>query len=72
MQLPPFTFWSISLRLAMTAVVLLISAQLISAYDGSATILADMKRLRYASMASGPLFHLTTVAIRIYETVAST
>ena len=71
MQLPPFTFWSISLWLAITAIILLISAQLISAYDGPATILADTKRLRYAALAVGPLL-LATVATQIYEIVAST
>jgi len=71
LQLPPFTFWSVSLWLAITAIILLISVQLISAYDGPATILADTKRLRYAAMASGLLF-LATVAIQIYQIVAST
>lgn len=71
MPLPPFTFWSISLWLAITAITLLISVQLISAYDGPATILADTKRLKYAAMALGILF-LATEAIQIYQKVAST
>ena len=69
--MPPFTFWSISLWLAITAIILLISVQLISAYDGPATILADTKRLKYAAIALGLLF-LATIAIRIYQIVAST
>jgi hypothetical protein len=71
MQLPPFTFWSVSLWLAVAAIILLISAQLISAYDGPATILTDTKRLRYAAIVLGLLF-LATVAIRIYQIVALT
>jgi hypothetical protein len=70
LQLPPFSFWSISLWLAITAIILLISVQLISAYDGPATILADKKRLRYAAIALGLLF-LATVAVQIYHIIAS-
>jgi hypothetical protein len=59
-------FWTVSLWLAVTAIILLITAQLISSYDGPATILLNGKRLRYAALIIGVLF-LTTIAIRIYE-----
>lgn len=65
MQLPPFTLWSISLWLATTAVVLLVTAQLISSYDGPATVLVNTKRLSYAALALGLLF-LATIAIQVY------
>jgi hypothetical protein len=71
MQLPLLTLWSISLWIATTAIILLISVQLISAYDGPATLLADTKRLKYAAIALGLLF-LATVAVRIYEIIIST
>jgi hypothetical protein len=71
MQLPPFTIWSISLWIATTAIILLITVQQISAYDGPATILANTKRLRYAAIALGLLF-LATVAVHIYEIIIST
>ena len=69
--MPPFTFWSISLWLAAAAIILLIAAQLASAYDGPATLLVNVRRLRYAALAIGLLF-LATVAINIYNIITST
>jgi hypothetical protein len=69
--LPPFTFWSISLWLAVAAIILLITAQLASSYDGPATLLVNVRRLRYAALVMGLLF-LATVAIRIYEIIVTT
>lgn len=67
----PFDFWNVSLFFAVTGIILLITAQLISAYEGKATILIDQKKLRTIAMVIGILF-LTTVAVRIYGIVAST
>jgi Ni,Fe-hydrogenase I cytochrome b subunit len=61
----------VSLWLAITGIILLITAQLASAYDGEATILIDQKKLRTTAVAVGILF-LITVAIRIYGIVTST
>ena len=71
MQLPPFTFWSISLWLAVTAIILLITAQLVSAYDGPATLLIDSRKLKAAALTMGILF-LATVVINIYKIITST
>jgi len=71
MQLPPFSLWSISLWLAVTAMILLITVQLVSSYEGPATVLVNVKRLRYAALILGLLF-LATVAIRIYGIITST
>jgi hypothetical protein len=67
----PLGFWNISLWLAVTAVTLLITAQLVSAYDGPATLLIEVKRLKYAALTVSLLF-LATVAIRIYGIITST
>lgn len=69
--MPPFTFWSISLWLAAAAIILLIAAQLASSYDGPATLLVNVRRLRYAALVMGLLF-LATVAIRIYGIIVTT
>jgi hypothetical protein len=69
--LPPFTFWSISLWLAAAAIILLIAVQLASSYDGPATLLVNVRRLRYAALLMGLLF-LATVAIRIYGIIVTT
>jgi hypothetical protein len=71
LQWPPFTSWTISLWLAVTAIILLITVQLASSYDGPATLLANAKRLKYAALATGLLF-LATVAIRIYQIIVTT
>jgi hypothetical protein len=67
-QLPPFTFWTISLWLAVTAIILLITVQLASSYDGPATLLANKRRLKKAAHAISLLF-LANVAINIYEII---
>jgi hypothetical protein len=58
------------LWLAVATIVLLITVQLISSYDGPATLLANAKRLKYATVTV-VLFFLVTVAIRIYEVIIS-
>ena len=70
MQLP-LDFWNIGLWLAVTSIILLITAQLVSAYDGPASLLINAKRLKYAALTMGHLF-LATVAIRIYEIITTT
>jgi len=66
----PLDFWNVSLWLAVTGIILLITAQLASAYDGKASILVDQKKLRTTALVIGILF-LATVAIRIYGIVTS-
>lgn len=68
MQPPPFTLWTISLWLAVTSIILLTTVQLVSAYDGKASILINQRRLKIAAIVIGILF-LVTVAIRIYGIV---
>ena len=67
----PFDFWNISLWLAVTSIILLITAQLASAYDGKATLIIDLKKLKTMALVIGVLF-LVTVAMRIYGIVTST
>lgn len=67
----PLDFWNIGLWLAVTSIILLITAQLVSAYDGPASLLINAKRLKHAALIMGLLF-LATVAIRIYGIITST
>lgn len=71
MQLPPLTSWTVDLWLAVATIILLITAQLASSYDGPATLLVNMKRLKYVALVMGLLF-LVTVAMRIYGIITST
>ena len=66
----PLDFWNLSLWLAVTGIILLITVQLASAYDGKASILVDQKKLRTTALVMGILF-LATVAIRIYGIITS-
>jgi len=66
----PLDFWNLSLWLAVTGIILLITVQLASAYSGKATILIDQKKLRTTALVMGMLL-LATVAIRIYGIVTS-
>ena len=66
----PFDFWNVGLWLAVTGIILLITVQLASAYDGKATLIIDLKKLKTTALLIGILF-LVTVAIRIYGIVTS-
>jgi len=66
----PLSFWDISLWLAVTAIILLITSELISPHYGKTNILINRKRLRNAALTIGILF-LITVAIRIYGIITS-
>jgi len=67
----PLSFWDISLWLAVTAIILLTTSELISPYYGKTNLLINKKRLRTAALTMGILF-LITVAIRIYGIITST
>ena len=64
----PLSFWDISLWLAVTAIILLVTSELISPYYGKTNLLIERKRLRNVALTIGLLF-LITVIIRIYEII---
>lgn len=66
----PLDFFTISLWLAVTSIILLITAQLVQAYDGPQTLLIDLKKLKAAALTMGTLF-LATVAIHIYTIITT-
>jgi len=66
----PLSFWDISLWLAITAIILLITSELISPYYGKTNMLINKKRLKNAALTTGILF-LISVAIRIYGIIIS-
>jgi len=66
----PLNFWDVSLWLAVTAIILLITAELTSPYYGKTKLLIDKKKLRKAALTMGILF-LITVAIRIYQIITA-
>jgi hypothetical protein len=66
----PLTFWDISLWLAVTAVILLVTIELTSPRYGRANLYIERKRLRNITLVVSLLF-LLTVAIRIYEIITA-
>jgi hypothetical protein len=66
----PLSFWDISLWLVVTAIILLITSELISPYYGKTNLLINKKRLRNTAIIVSLLF-LITVAIRIATIITS-
>jgi len=64
----PLSFWDISLWLAITAVILLITSELLSPYYGKTDIRISKKKLRNVAFAVSILF-LATIVIRIISIV---
>ena len=66
----PISFWDLGLWIAVTAIILLITAELTSPYNTQANILIDNNKLEKAALTMGILF-LITVAIHIYSIITS-
>jgi hypothetical protein len=60
----PLSFWDISLLLAITAIILLITSEMLSPYYGKVNILINRKKLKNIAIVTSIAF-LSTVAIRI-------
>jgi len=66
----PLDFWQISLITAITAIILLITSEMLSPYYGKVNIPINKKRLKQSSMVFSVIF-LGTVALRIIEILLS-
>jgi hypothetical protein len=66
----PLSFWDISQWLAITAIILLVTSELISPYYGKTNLVINKKRLRNVALTVSTLF-LITVAIRIINIIIS-
>jgi hypothetical protein len=66
----PLSFWDISLWLAIAAIILLITSELVSPYYGKTNLFINWKRLRNVASTVSILF-LITVAIRIASIIRS-
>lgn len=62
MLLPPLTVQDLSMLLAMGAILLLVTAELVPYVSGEKTLISDMKKLRNLALVLGVLF-VVTVAI---------
>jgi hypothetical protein len=61
----PLSFWDISLWLAVTSIILLVTSEIITPRYGKTYTLVNKKRLRITTLVMSSLF-LMTVVIRIY------
>lgn len=66
----PLSFWDINLWLAVTAIILLTTSELLSPYYGKTRIYIRKKRLRMVALAVGSAF-IFTVAILIYQIITA-
>ena len=64
----PLAFWDIDLWLAVTAIILLATAELISPRYKKTSLVIEKERLRKTALALGVLF-MVTVTVRIYQII---
>jgi len=64
----PLSFWDFGLWLAVVSIILLATAEIISSYNGEATIFIEKSRLEKAALVLGLIF-IFIVAIRVYEII---
>lgn len=60
----PLNFWDISLWLAIIAIILLVTSELISPYYGHRNILLNKKKLRSAALIWSTIF-IVIVLVRL-------
>jgi len=65
MLLPPVTIQDLSIILWVSAILLLVTVELVHYIFGEKTLVSDMKKLRNIAIALGILL-LVTLAIRYY------
>ena len=64
----PFGFYEISLWLAISAIITIITSELINPFNSENNIIIEKSRLKSVSLILGLLF-LFTVAIRTYQII---
>jgi hypothetical protein len=67
----PLSLWDLSLWTAVTAIILLVTSELLSPWYGRTGIMIDKKRLRIVALVVALIF-LATVAYRIYQIIVGT
>jgi hypothetical protein len=60
----PLSLWDVSILLAVVAIILLITSELLSPYYGTSNLRINNKRLKNAAIITSIMF-LVTVGIRI-------
>ena len=68
MLIPPLAFQDLSLLLAVSALLLLITTELVPNIFGEKTLVSEMKKLRNLAIILGALF-MVTVTITILNSI---
>jgi hypothetical protein len=68
MLLPPLTLQDLSILLAVSAILLLVTAELVPYVSGEKTLISEVKKLRNLAIVTGVLF-LVTIAITIFNII---
>jgi hypothetical protein len=68
MLLPPLTLQDLSILLAVSAILLLVTAELVPYVSGEKTLISEVKKLRNLALVLGVLF-LVTAAITILNII---
>jgi hypothetical protein len=63
MLLPPLTVQDLSMLLAVSAILLLVTGELVPYIFGEKTLISDVKKLRNLALVLGVLFLVTIVII---------
>jgi hypothetical protein len=61
MLLPPITIQDISILLAVSAILLLVTAELLPYVSGEKTLISDIRKLRNMALMLGVLFLVTII-----------
>jgi len=61
MLLPPLTLQDLSILLAVSAILLLVTAELVPYVSGEKTLISDMRKLQNLALVLGVLFLVTIV-----------
>jgi hypothetical protein len=64
----PLSFLDVSLLIAVIAIILLVTSEMLSAYYGKVNILIDKRKMKNATIAVSIIF-LTTITLRIIAIV---
>jgi hypothetical protein len=70
MLFPPLNLQDISLLLAISAILLLVTAELVPYASGEKTLTSDIKKLRAMALVLGVLF-LVTVGVEVANIILS-
>ncbi|MGA2682389.1 MAG: hypothetical protein ABSF44_11400 [Candidatus Bathyarchaeia archaeon] len=65
MLLPPLTLQDITILLAVSAILLLVTAELVPYVSGDKTLTSDVRKLRNMALVLGVLF-LATIVIQYF------